>query len=313
MKFIKTKLAVLFLSIAFIGLIPSFVWACACGCGVFDVGTASMFPSGQGGTLWEEYDFMDQTHNWDKSSKASDDDNSDKQIRTSFINTGFQYFFNRQWGISVELPYAHRDFKTDVNNGTPPMDIQSFEHSAIGDMRIKATYAGFSPDMSTGFTFGLKVPTGDWTYPNFDRDTELGTGSTDALIGGYHRGAILGSDSFSYFVQDLLDQPFLTQGGYRPGTEDDAALGAYYNGWSLGGVRVTPIAEVENSYRSRDRGWAADPTDSGYERILLTPGIELDYKKVMVFFDVGFPVYQYTNGDQLVTSALYKVTVSYMF
>ena len=81
----------------------------------------------------------------------------------------------------------------------------------------------------------------------------------------------------------------------------------------MGGVRVTPIAEVENLYRSRDRGWAADPTDSGYERILITPGIELDYKKVMLFFDVGFPVYQYTNGDQLVTSALYKVTVSYMF
>ena len=23
---------------------PAAVWACACGCGVFDVGTASMFP-----------------------------------------------------------------------------------------------------------------------------------------------------------------------------------------------------------------------------------------------------------------------------
>ncbi len=33
----------------------------------------------------------------------------------------------------------------------------------------------------------------------------------------------------------------------------------------------------------------------------------------MVYFDVGFPVYQYMNGDQLTASALYKVTVSYMF
>ena len=89
----------------------------------------------------------------------------------------------------------------------------------------------------------------------------------------------------------MLDQPFLTQGGYLPGTENDAALGAYYNGWSLGGVKVTPVAEVVNSFRSRDRGWAADPTDSGYERILLSPGIELDYKRIMVYFDVGFPVY----------------------
>ena len=272
-----------------------------------------MFPSGQGGTIWEEYDFMDQTHNWSGTSKASDDQNGDKQIRTSFFNTGFQYFFNREWGISVELPYDHRYFKTDNNWPTPPEAIQTFDHSAIGDMRIKGTYTGFSPDMSTGLTFGFKLPTGDWTYPGFDRDTEIGSGSTDALIGGYHRGAIMGYDSFSYFVQDLLDQPFLTQGGYRPGTENDAALGAYYHGWSLGGVRVTPVAEVLNSYRSRDRGWAADPTDSGYERILLTPGLELDYKRVMVYFDVGFPVYQYTNGNQLVSSALYKVSVSYMF
>jgi hypothetical protein len=180
-------------------------------------------------------------------------------------------------------------------------------------MRIQGVYTGFSPDMSTGLTFGLKVPTGDWTNSGFDRDTEIGSGSTDALIGAYHRGAILSSESFSYFVQDLLDQPFLTQGGYRPGTENDAAVGAYYNGWSLGGVRVTPVAEVENSYRSRDRGWAANPINSGYERILLTPGIEFDYKKVMVFFDVGFPVYQFVEGNQLVTSALYKVSVSYMF
>jgi hypothetical protein len=167
--------------------------------------------------------------------------------------------------------------------------------------------------MSTDITFGFKVPTGDWTYPNFDRDVEIGSGSTDALFGVFHRGALTADNTFSYFAQNLLDQPFLTQGGYRPGTEDDSALGVYYNGWSFGGVKVTPIAEVENSYRSRDRGWAADPTDSGYERILLTPGIELDYKKVMVFFDVGFPVYQYTNGNQLVTPALYKVSVSYMF
>ena len=313
MKFIKSKLAILFLSIAFIGLMPNFVWACACGCGVFDVGTASMFPSGQGGALWEEYDFMDQTHNWDGTSKADDNNNSDKQIRSSFITTGFQYMFNRQWGIEVSLPYDHRDFKTDVNDGTPPVDVQSFEHSAVGDMRIQGIYTGFSPDMSTGLTFGFKVPTGDWTYPGFDRDTEIGSGSTDALVGAFHRGAILGSDSFSYFAQNLLDQPFLTQGGYRPGSEDDSALGAYYNGISLGGVRVTPVAEVENSYRSKDRGWAADPTDSGYERVILSPAIELDYKKVMVFFDVGFPVYVYTNGDQLVASELYKVTVSYMF
>ena len=304
----KSVFIILFFMICFFKLIQSVSWACACGCGVFDVGTSSMFPSGQGGMVWEEYDFMDQDHNWSKSSSASADDNSDKKIRTSFINTGFQYMFNRDWGVSVELPYDLRQFKTLDDDG---VSIDTFNHNAVGDMRIKGIYTGLSPDMSTGLEFGLKVPTRDWTYPNFDRDTEIGSGSTDALIGAYHRGFI--TDSVGYFIQNQLDQPFLTQGGYRPGTEDDAAAGVYYQGIQAGGVRVTPVAEVENSYRSRDRGWAADPSDSGYERILLTPGIEFDYKQMMVFFDVGFPVYQYMNGDQLVAKELWKVTVSYMF
>jgi hypothetical protein len=290
-------------------ILPSIVWACACGCGVFDVGTNSMFPSGSGGTVFEEYDFMDQHHNWHKSSEASKEDNPDKEIKTNFVNTGMQYMFNRSWGIQVELPYDHRYFKTTDDNG----NIVSFTHSAIGDMRIEGIYTGLSADMSTGLTFGVKVPTGDWTNPDFDRDTEIGSGSTDALLGAYHRGALTLDNSFSYFLQDNLDQPFLTQGGYLPGTENDAAAGAYYNGWSIGPVKITPIAEIINSYRSRDRGWAAKPTDSGYERILLVPGLELDYKRVMVFFDVGFPVYQYTNGNQLIASALYKLSVNYKF
>ncbi len=305
----KFVFIILFFTICFLKLFQNVSWACACGCGIFNVGTSSMFPSGSGGTVFLDYDFMDQNHNWSKNSKASNDNNSDKQIRTSFINTGVQYMFNRSWGIQVELPYDHRYFKTTDDNG----DIVSFAHNAVGDMLIRGIYTGFSPDMSTGLIFGFKVPTGDWTYSNFDRDTELGTGSTDALLGVFHRGAITSDNMFTYFVQDNLDQPFLTQGGYLPGTENDAALGAYYNGWSVAGMKITPVAEVLNSYRSHDRGWAAHPTDSGYERILLSPGIELDYKKVMVYFDVGFPVYQYVNGNQLVASALYKVTVSYRF
>ena len=308
----KFVFIILLFMICFSKITKDVSWACACGCGIFNVGTSSMFPMGRGGTIYEEYDFMDQAHNWSKESKASTDDNSDKQIRTSFINTGLQYMFNRDWGVSVELPYEHRYFKTD-NGGPGSPDIQSFTHDAIGDIRVQGIYTGFTPDMSTGVIFGLKLPTGDYTYPNFDRDTEIGTGSTDALIGAYHRGALTSDNSFSYFIQDNLDQPFLTHGGYLPGTEDDAAVGLYYNGWSFGGVKVTPVAEVINSYRSRDKGWAANTPNSGYERVVLTPGIELDYKRVMVFFDVGFPVYVNVNGDQLVASELYKVTVSYMF
>ena len=39
--------------------------------------------------------------------------------------------------------------------------------------------------MSTGLIFGVKLPTGDWKFAGFDRDTEIGSGSTDVLVGGY--------------------------------------------------------------------------------------------------------------------------------
>ena len=37
--------------------------ACACGCGVFDVGTSSMLPQGTGGVAWFEYDYQNQNRN----------------------------------------------------------------------------------------------------------------------------------------------------------------------------------------------------------------------------------------------------------
>ena len=59
----KTK--TLLLSTCLIALLPGAAFACACGCGVFDVGTGTMIPNGTGGTVWLEYNYMNQNQNWD--------------------------------------------------------------------------------------------------------------------------------------------------------------------------------------------------------------------------------------------------------
>jgi hypothetical protein len=69
-------------------------------------------------------------------------------------------------------------------------DVQRFDINSIGDIRLQGMYTGLSEDMSTGFTLGLKLPTGDWHYPPLDRDTQIGTGSTDLLFGAYHLGTV---------------------------------------------------------------------------------------------------------------------------
>src|SRR5271163_611086 len=71
-----------------VGLTPGLSWACACGCGVLDVGTYSLIPNGSGATVWFETDFMNQYINWHDSGPSSWGNNSDKQIKTEFLSAG---------------------------------------------------------------------------------------------------------------------------------------------------------------------------------------------------------------------------------
>jgi len=289
-------------------LMPNDSFACACGCGVFDVSTSSMLPTHEGGMAWIEYDFMNQDKNWSGASRAPGANNDDKDIKTDFITLGAQYMFNRAWGAEVEIPYWDRHFTTDT---TGMGDIQGFNHSAVGDVRVKGIYSGFSGDMSTGITFGFKLPTGDYTYQNFDRDTDIGSGSTDVLLGAYHQGYLAGQ--FNWFARGEVDLPFLIRSGYRPGDEVDATVGTYYNGWMVGNVKIAPLAQITDSYRLHDRGIAANPQNSGYERVLLSPGVEVDASGFKIFADVGVPVYQRVKGNQLTAPELFTLNISHSF
>ena len=305
-------------------LAPGAAWGCACGCGVFDVATQSMLPQGQGGVLFAEYDYMDQNMNWSGGKPAPAANNGDKDIQTDFTTYGFQYMFNRSWGAQVELPYDFRHYTANFGGG-------STSWSTIGDVRLEGIYTGFFPDMSAGVTLGLKLPTGNDNHdlPSLlDRDTELGTGSTDILLGGFYRHTISSiTPGLYWFAQMQLDVPMLTQGGYRPGVELDTSLGLYYSSFSLGKVKITPVAQLIPTYRSKDTGpWASggvndpginpkDPTevDSGYHRLLLSPGLEVDIPPVMIYADAEFDDLQWSKGNQLVAPILFKVVVSYSF
>jgi hypothetical protein len=301
-------------SLLAMGLAPNTGLACACGCGVYDVGTSSMFPKGSGGTVFLENDYQDQNHNWSGTSQAPSANNPDHDIRTDFVTAGLQEMFNRSWGIQVEVPYVSRFFQT--TGGATGSDIVSLKWSGLGDIRIEGIYTGFSPNLSTGVTFGLKLPTGDYThndsFGDVDRDSEIGTGSSDILLGGFHRGNL--ADHWTWFGQAEADLPVLSRDQYRPGWEIDSAAGIYYSGWTIDRLTITPVGQAKASSRASDRGDnSAHPLASGYQRVLLVPGIEFNLHPVMVYADVERPVYQHFNGNQLAASALFKLTVAYMF
>jgi hypothetical protein len=295
-----------------IALVPNASWACACGCGVFDVGTSSMFPTGQGGMVFLNYDYQDQNQNWSGTSRAPAANNNDKEIETDFFSLGLQYMFNYDWGIEAEVPYDYRTFRTLDVAGNPA----TRHWSQLGDIRLRGIYTGLFADLSAGITLGVKLPTGSYTFdPDVvDRDTQLGTGSTDMLLGGFYRNSLTRDGKLDWFAQAELDVPVFTQDQYRPGLELDAAAGIYYKGLSLGRVRITPIAQAIFSERTSDGGaHAASPVASGYQRLMLSPGLEFDFHPVKLYADAEFPVYQNFTGNQLAAPVLFKVSIAFMF
>ena len=292
-------------------IFPGLSLACACGCGIFDVGTSSMYASHAGGMVFAEFDYLDQSHNRSATSSAPAANNEDKAIRSSFHTLGGQYQFNRSWGVSIEVPYWHRYFQTtDADSGA----IVSATHGAMGDIRIKGAYTGLSADMSTGLTFGLKLANGDTRYPNFDPDTQIGSGSTDVLLGGYHLGRLTADNRWSYFLQGQWDQPVAHQDNYRPGAEGVVAAGAYYEGWtSVSGLKLSPVAQLRAVYRRPDGGVDALTADTGYTRALVSPGVEIAKGNARVYADVAVPLYTNARGNQLFANEMWKLNASYRF
>lgn len=268
---------------------------------------------------WLQYDYMDQNQDWHNFQPASPDLNGDKEIETHFITVGMQYMFNQSWGAQVEIPYDFRYFKGTDNAG----DVATHSWSQLGDIRLEGIYSGFFADQSLGVTYGVKLPTGAHnvdTSDNLnnplglvDRDTQIGTGSTDILLGGFYRANFTRDQKWDWFSQALLDVPTFTQGSYRPGVELDASTGIDYAGATLGRALVVPIGQLIFSERSHDDGADASPSDTGYQRLMISPGLEVHVHPVIFYADVEIPVVQHFTGYQLTASVLYKVSVSWMF
>jgi hypothetical protein len=330
-------------SLTAVGLTTTQALACACGCSVFDVGGLDL-PQEQdhGGRVFFEFWSGNQTQNYVGSSQAAASLNTDKQIVTQWYNVGFSYNFNRDWGVMVRIPTVNRTLVTDTGAFA---GVVPFNSKDVGDIEIMGMYTGFFKDMSTGLIFGVKLPTGTFNAPGIDRDTQIGSGSTDLLLGAFHRGLLTGDNHWQYFSQVMLRRPFLYQSAadpqgffdgnpgvvqtYFPGYQVDGSVGIVYNNLYhvLGLDKITPLAQVIVSDRSRDEGTGADPFNSGFDRVMLSPGVEftkvVDEAKnqvVKLYADIEVPVYYRANAannagteGQLVAPVLIKVVGSYNF
>jgi hypothetical protein len=95
----------------------------------------------------------------------------------------------------------------------------------------------------------------------------------------------------------------------------------------LGLNKITPLAQFIISHRANDTGDAADPFNSGFDRVMFSPGVEFtkvldeaNNRVVKLYLDVEIPIYYRVNaGDnagtegQLIAPYLLKVVASYNF
>ena len=77
-------------------------------------------------------------------------------------------------------------------------------------------------------------------------------------------------------MQGVAQVPVALQGGYRPGHEFNGVVGVYYDNliFQGGAFRISPLLQLIASVRAPDAGLLADRPDSGYERLMLSPGIQ---------------------------------------
>jgi hypothetical protein len=296
-------LFLLIVGIALLGL-PQKGRACACGCNVFSVGNKWMMATSIGYRMSLQYNYMNQHNNWNGWNIAASDSNRDKEIRSSFTTFGLQYTPTREWGIMVEIPVWNRYLKTTDETNT----IVYANHIALADVRVLGMYTGISEDMSTALLFGLKLPTGPFNSSLLDRDTQIGTGTTDLLLGAYQMGQ---GDGWGWSTQALWQHASNTRDGYRPGDNLDINIAVHYDKLAQYS-KFVPFLQVIASFRSADNGPNADVDNTGYQRLYLSPGLEINVSRMVnIYGDFRIPLLTKVSGYQLVAPSLLNITVSY--
>ncbi len=302
-----TRLARYFVFVVTVVLfVHAATFACACGCNVFTVGARWTMPTSAGFGAYLQYNYMDQSRNWGNWKGASADANQDQEIRTHFYTLGVQFMADRDWGFMAEAPVWNRYFRTTNDDG----DIASATHTSFGDIRLMGMYTGLSEDMSTGLQFGMKLPTGAFHESLLDRDTQIGTGTTDLLLGGYQMGQEKG---WGWYAQVMWQRAFNTRDGYRPGDSFDVNVGAHYDGL-LNSLRIVPVLQIQGSFRGIDGGDNSDPDNTGYERLYITPGLQVVATTHFTLYgDLRIPLMTHVRGFQLVAPSLVNLTMGYSF
>lgn len=226
------------------------------------------------------------------------------------------------WGVNTQLPFVHRTHGTFGTMDLTGTSYSSSSESGLGDVRVIGRYTGLSADKSAGIIAGIKLPTGS-TGANFnsgaaagtplDRSLQIGTGSTDVILGGFAAGSM---DEYGWFAQGTVQHAVATKTiagqDYMPGDAYTLNTGIRHARF---GAKFTPMLQLNYIHRSPDSGTGATPADAltggaatGGTLVYLAPGALLRVGGgTSVYGFIQLPVYQNVNSLQL--SPRYTLTL----
>ena len=305
--------------------------ACAsCGCSLnSDWGTQGV-SNQEGFSLDVRYDSLNQNQLWSGTGKT----NAQSAVGTQNPATGkfaevedftksqtitpvLDYNNGKDWGVSLSLPYVIRNHSTSgtsadgVSIGSNG-DAYASQASGIGDVRVVGRYFGFSEQQNVGIQFGLKLPTGKTNQLASDGATQvdpglqLGTGSTDLILGAYFHDNI--NQNWGYFSQ-VMYQTAIKNGmafglSYRPGNSVNINGGLRYEGFDV----IKPTLQINTRFVQKDSGDAADTFSTGGTLVYVTPGFIVPIDETLsVYSNLQIPMYQNVNGIQLTPRYIFSL------
>jgi len=306
--------------IIFGAIAPTAAMACsACGCTLNSDWASQGLAATRGWRFDLRYDFFEQGQlrsGTDSVSRADFALPFSDEVQQYTINRNYtfalDYSASKEWGFSVALPWFDRSHATIAEGDS---EVSTSHDQGIGDLRLLARFQGFDAQRSTGIEFGVKLPTGKF-YSTFehgpqqgeilDRGVQLGTGTTDLLVGAYKFGAL--APDWGYFAQALWQQPLNSREDFRPGAGLNLNLGLRY----MASTTFVPQLQINARAEQREHGANADTANSGATLVYISPGLTWNIsRRFSTYAFVQLPLYQRVNGLQIEATQLASVGVHY--